>query len=79
MKLTRKVEEAQEQLEKMLSTINDVTSISIGEAGGKPRLKVGVKKITPHVRDLIPTQIQGYDVEIEETGEIKAIDAGTDQ
>lgn len=73
------IEKAQEQLEKILSTMNDVTSISIGEAGGKPRLRVGVKKLNPRLRDIIPKQIQGYDVEVEETGKIKAIDAGTDQ
>lgn len=74
----KKIEKAQEQLEKKLFAIDDVTSISIGEKGGKPKLKVGVKKLDKRIRNLIPKQVQGYNVEIEETGELKALDVNAD-
>ena len=46
-----------------------------GECSGEPCIKVFVIKKTTDLLDQIPDSIEGYKVEVQETGEIKALDA----
>ncbi len=53
-----------------------VVGTGIGERDGKPCIKVFVAKKTAELEKKIPSQVDGYPVVIEETGEFKAL--GTD-
>lgn len=51
-----------------------VVAVGIGEtATGEPCIKVYVKEKSPKVEKVIPKGLEGYKVEIEEVGEIKAL------
>jgi len=51
-----------------------VVAVGIGEtATGEPCIKVYVKEKNPKVEKVIPKGLEGYKVEIEEVGEIKAL------
>jgi hypothetical protein len=52
-----------------------VVGVAQGECAGKPCIKVFVAKRTPEVLDNIPSALEGYPVNVQETGEIKALDA----
>lgn len=68
----RRIEEVQEEIEKELLPISDITSIYIGEKNNKSIIKVGVKKMTPDITKVIPREKDGYEIEVEETGELSA-------
>ncbi len=56
-----------------LMAIPGVVGTAEGKCGGKPCIKVYVKKKTPALAAKIPERIEGYPVEIEETGRLKAL------
>lgn len=54
--------------------IPGVVGTAIGEYNGKPCIKVLVIKKTKDLVKQIPSQVEGFPVAIEETGEIRALD-----
>jgi DhnA family fructose-bisphosphate aldolase class Ia len=53
-----------------------VVGTAQGECAGKPCIKVYVVKKTPDLMKQIPSDIDGYAVVIQETGDIRALDPG---
>lgn len=45
-----------------------------GERDGRPVIKVLVAELTPALAESLPEELEGYAVEVEETGEIRALD-----
>jgi hypothetical protein len=68
----KRIEEVQEEIEKELLPLSDITSIYIGEKNNKNVIKVGVKKMTADITKAIPKEKDGYNIEVEETGELRA-------
>jgi hypothetical protein len=58
-----------------LMSLTGVVGTGQGECSGKPCIKVFVVRKSAGLLQQIPTAIGGYAVEIQETGEIKALDA----
>jgi len=58
---------------KELMSIPGVVGTGQGLCNGKPCIKVLVIKKTPELAQKIPDNLEGYQVMIEETGEIKAL------
>lgn len=57
--------------------IPGVTMVAEGQTEtGAPCLRIYVLKLTPELRDRLPETVEGYPVEIEESGEIKPLGAG---
>lgn len=54
-----------------LMSIPGVTGTAQGELDGKPCIKVYVVKETPELEKQIPKEIEGYPVDIQESGVIK--------
>ncbi len=57
-----------------LMSLPGVVGTGQGECSGKPCIKVLVITKTPDLLKQIPSAIEGYLVEIQETGEIRALD-----
>ncbi len=57
-----------------LMSLPGVVGTAQGLCAGKPCIKVYVEKKTPDLVKQIPSTLEGYSVEIQETGEIKALD-----
>ncbi len=57
-----------------LMALPGVVGTAIGECTGKPCIKVFVAKKTPELLKQIPSEIEGYTVEVQETGEFRALD-----
>jgi len=51
-----------------------VVGTAIGEFKGKPCIKVFVVKKNEEVKKKIPSQVEGFPVRMEETGEIRALE-----
>ena len=56
-----------------LMTLSGVVGTAEGRCDGKPCIKVYVKEKTPDILNQIPSEIEGYPVTIEETGEIRPL------
>jgi len=56
-----------------IMAIKGVTGTAQGLCGGRPCIKVYVARKTPELTSRIPSSIEGYPVEVEETGEFKAL------
>ncbi len=56
-----------------IMAIEGVTGTAQGLCGNKQCIKVYVVKKTPELTDRIPSSIEGYPVEVEETGEFKSL------
>ena len=56
-----------------LMSIPGVTGTAQGELNGKPCIKVYVVKETEELKKQIPKEIEGYSVEIQESGVIKPL------
>jgi hypothetical protein len=54
-------------------TLSGVVGTAEGRCDGKPCIKVYVKEKTPDILNQIPSEIEGYPVTIEETGEIRPL------
>jgi hypothetical protein len=57
-----------------LMRIPGVVGTAIGLCGDTPCIKVLVVRVTPELRKAIPQSLDGYRVELDETGEVKALD-----
>ena len=57
-----------------LMALPGVVGTAQGECSGKPCIRVFVVKITADLLDRIPSSIEGYEVAVQDTGEIKALD-----
>ena len=57
-----------------LMSLPGVVGTAQGKCEGKPCIKVYVVKKTPYLVKQIPSSLQGYTVELQKTGEIKALD-----
>lgn len=59
-----------------LMSIPGVTAVAIGElADGTPCIKVYVVKKSKQLAEKIPARLEGHPIEIEESGEIKPMNA----
>ncbi len=57
-----------------LMSLSGVVGTAQGECAGKPCIRVFVVKKSADLLKQIPTVIEGYAVEVQETGEIRAVD-----
>jgi len=57
-----------------LMSLAGVVGTAQGLCAGKPCIKVYVVKKTPDLMKQIPSTLEGYEVTIQETGEIRALD-----
>ncbi len=57
-----------------LKLLSGVVGTAQGLCAGKPCIKVYVVKKTPDLMRQIPATLEGYTIEIQVTGEIKALD-----
>ncbi len=57
-----------------LMSLPGVVGTAEGRCAGKPCIKVYVLETTPELRRQIPSDIEGFAVAVEETGEIRARD-----
>jgi len=57
-----------------LMAIPGVVGTAIGDCDGKPCIKVMVKKKNSELLKKIPATLEGYQVQIDETGEFRALD-----
>ncbi len=57
-----------------LMSLPGVVGTAQGECAGNPCIKVFVIQKTDELVEQIPSAIEGYAVEIQETGEIRAVD-----
>ncbi len=74
-KMTHKtIEQVLKEHTDHLMSIPGVVGTAQGELYGKPCIKVFVVKKTPELKRRIPTDLEGFPVIIEETGEFKALD-----
>jgi hypothetical protein len=70
------IDEAKRRHEDELLDLPNVTGVAIGERGGKPVIKVFVtdqvreSMLGPHER--VPASLEGYEVDVEEIGVIRA-------
>ncbi len=55
-----------------LMTIPGVVGVGQGERNGAPTIYVMVVALTDSLRTLLPDSIEGYAVDVRETGEIRA-------
>ena len=57
-----------------LMALPGIVGFAQGECSGQPCIRVFVAKKTERLVKLIPPVIEGYQVAVDETGEIKALD-----
>ena len=67
------IEEAQQHLTDSVMSLAGVTGTMIGECDGTPCIKVLVVRKTEDLAEKIPSQFEGFTVELEETGEIRPL------
>lgn len=68
------IQAANEKLTARIIDLAGVTAVGIGECDGRLCLKVFVERLTAQLREAIPESIEGYRVEIEESGPIEALE-----
>lgn len=66
------IEDAHQALTNTLMFQPGIAGTGIGECDGEPCLKVYVTEETAETRELIPETFEGYQVLVEEAGEIEA-------
>jgi hypothetical protein len=67
------IEQVKSKHEMQLLKIDGVEGVGIGEEDKKQVIKIYVSKNTKEIQEMIPTQIAGYPVRIEVTGEFHAL------
>jgi hypothetical protein len=67
------IQEARKKHQNKLMSIPGVIGIGIGAVDGSPVINVLVVKTTPKLEKGIPKTLEGYQVVILETGEIRAL------
>ncbi|MFQ5890340.1 MAG: hypothetical protein ACE5JR_09850 [Gemmatimonadota bacterium] len=68
------IEAAQGRLTERVMALPGVVGTAIGECAGAPCIKVLVAELTADLGAAIPAEFEGYKVEVQETGEIRALD-----
>ena len=70
------IQEAKDRHEAELLALPNVTGVGVGERGGKPVIKVFVTQKVPEsalgANELVPEQLDGYEVDVEESGVLEA-------
>ena len=59
-----------------LLSLPGVVGAAVGRCAGAPCIKLLVARRTPELDRALPRELEGYPVELEETGEIRALDSG---
>ena len=70
----RTIEQVQEEHTDEWMAIPGVEGTAIGLYEGKPCIKIFTSRKPQHLRDKIPSTVEGYPVIIEETGAFRALD-----
>lgn len=70
---TKTIEEVLKNHTDKWMSIPGVVGTAIGQYKGKPCIKILVAKKTDELRKKIPSQVEGFAVVIEKTGEIRAL------
>jgi hypothetical protein len=70
------IESVLEEHTEELMSLPGVVGTAEGSCGGRPCIKVFVTKRTPELDKKIPALLDGYPVEVDETGGIKAMPGG---
>ncbi|MCI0405697.1 MAG: hypothetical protein L0Z48_05485 [candidate division Zixibacteria bacterium] len=70
----KSIQRVQEEHTDHLMSIPGVVGTAIGEADGRPCIKVLVSQKTAEIEKGVPKSLEGYPVVIEVTGEFKALD-----
>ena len=68
------IERAHKQLTDSVIDLPGVAGVGIGECDGRPCLKVMVEEMTPELSEAIPNSVDGFTVEVEETGPFRALE-----
>lgn len=71
----KSIEVVQNEHADALMSIPFVVGTAIGECGGKPCIKVLVSRNNPELLKKIPSELEGYQISIEETGELRRLDS----
>lgn len=71
----RSVQAILEESTPKLMQIEGVIGTALGSRDEKPVIVVLVAALTPELKAQLPTSIEGYPTAIQETGEIRALDA----
>lgn len=58
-----------------LMALTGVVGTAIGECGGEPCIRVFVVEKTPELLEKIPSKLDGFPVDVQETGEVRALDS----
>jgi hypothetical protein len=70
------IQEAKDRHEAELLALPNVTGVGVGERGGWPVIKVFVTQKIPEsalgANELVPEQLDGYEVDVEESGVLEA-------
>ncbi len=69
----KSIEEVQESHEEEWLSIPGVVGVGIGECEGSPCIQIMVEKKTDSLSARIPSRIEGYVVNIKETGAFRAL------
>lgn len=72
--VTITIDEAKEELSAKLISMPGVAGVGVSECDGKPCIKVMLEQETPELTGEIPSSYAGFEVAVEETGEIRAQD-----
>ena len=72
----RTIEEVLSDHTESLMSLPGVVATAQGDCSGRPCIRVFVTKATPQLLKRIPPNIEGYEVAVDETGEIRATDTG---
>lgn len=67
-----KIEDVQRRHEQRLMNIPGVTAVGIGEQNGQPVIVIMVAQSTVVLNQKLPSQLEGFGVKIEVSGEISA-------
>lgn len=69
---SKDIETVRKQYESQLMSISGVIGVGIGECEKQVCLKIWVKERTPELEKQIPTQLEGFKVDIEVSGPIES-------
>ena len=69
----KSIEAVQNEHTDSLMSFPGVVGTAIGDCDGKPCIKVMVVKKSPELLKKIPSELEGYPVQIDETGEFRAL------
>lgn len=70
----KSIEQVFDEQESKLMSIPGVVGVGIGDCEGSPCIRVLVRKLTRLLNSSIPSSLDKYHVEVQETGEIRALD-----